>query len=327
MSHGGSWLTVTDVPVSQANQLLGASYRLYRNTETNDTTVRTVGYALPTVLHTCIRTVAPTTYFPSTRGMRQTINRRPFGAAPAQAPAAPGNVVAARQDPQDPGITPSVLRWLYKAESYKPLVPLQNTIGILGIDNEYPNRLDLARFLGRYRSDARNPGYTQGYTVTKLNGGKYDPRTPGVEASIGTQYASAMAYPIPLVFYSVGGDAAWGRDGEPTITDMYLEWLQSLLHEDHIPQTIVISYAHSEQELPIQYASFLCKLFATLGVRGVTVLVSSGNAGVGGGNCVNADGLVQFMPEFPSSCTCGVVIPSEHQTSASISHSPDCHGL
>jgi tripeptidyl-peptidase-1 len=36
-THGGGWLTVTGVSVSQADKLLGASYRLYRHAETNDT--------------------------------------------------------------------------------------------------------------------------------------------------------------------------------------------------------------------------------------------------------------------------------------------------
>ncbi|SRR6266702_496760 len=48
----GGWLTITDVPVSQADNLLGASPRLYWHTGTNETILRTVGYALPALLHT-----------------------------------------------------------------------------------------------------------------------------------------------------------------------------------------------------------------------------------------------------------------------------------
>ena len=62
MTHGGAWLTVTGVLVSQANELFGASYQLYRHTETNDTIIRTVDYAIPAVLHTHIQAVAPTTH-------------------------------------------------------------------------------------------------------------------------------------------------------------------------------------------------------------------------------------------------------------------------
>ena len=64
-------------------------------------------YALPAVLHSRIRAVAPTTYFPFTRGVQQTPHVRPFGGAATHAQAASGDIVTARQVP---GITPSLLR-------------------------------------------------------------------------------------------------------------------------------------------------------------------------------------------------------------------------
>ena len=315
MSHGGSWLTVTDVLVSQANQLLGASYRLYRHSKTNDTTIRTVGYALPVVLHTLIRTVAPTTYFPSRRGMRQTLHRRSSGAAQAQP--ASRKVVTARQT-RSPDIRPSILRTLYKTETYKPLVPDRNMIGILGIDDDYPSRSDLAEFMARYRSDAIDADFT----VKQWNDGGYNPDRPGVEASISIQYASAMAYPTPLVFYSVGGDAEWDHLGRILDGDMYLEWFWALLSEQEIPQTIIIPYGHLEQNLPIDYAESVCRLFGQLSGRGITVLVSSGNDGVGDGDCVNDIGNTRFKPEFPSSCTCRVFssLPSSRQAQVQVAH-------
>jgi tripeptidyl-peptidase-1 len=60
MTHGGGWLTVAGVSVSQANKLLGASYLLYNHAQTNETIFRTIGYALPAVLHKHVQTIAPT---------------------------------------------------------------------------------------------------------------------------------------------------------------------------------------------------------------------------------------------------------------------------
>ena len=296
-SHGGSWLTVTNVLVSQANQLLGASYQLYRNSKTNDTIIRTVGYALPAELHTRIRTVAPTTFFPSTRGTRQAPRKLTFGEAQMQAQVASGKPLTARQNPR---ITPNFLRWLYKTEYYHPFVPSENTLGILGIDDDYPSKLDLTHFMVRYRYEARNADFT----VIQWNGGGYNPNHPGDGSSIGTQYTSAMAYPTELIFYSIGGDTEW-ENGRPTAEDMYLVWLNKILEQQFPPQTISIEYGHSERDLPFDYADSLCELFAQLGLRGITVLVASGQDGVGAGNCVNAEGDVQFIPEFPSTCTCG----------------------
>ena len=285
--------------VSQANQLLGASYQLYRNLKTNDTIIRTVGYALPAVLHTRIRTVAPTTYFPFTRGMQKTPRVRPFGGAASQARAASGDVKAR----QVPGITPSVLRWLYNTTEYRPKAIDRNTLGILGIDNEYPSQDDLTRFMTRYRPE----GADATFTVVQWNGGGHDSRNPSPGPNLGVQYATAMAYPTPVVFYSVGGNIRHDALGRPIAGDMYREWLRNLLLDSDIPQTISISYGHSELDLPPNYEFSLCLLFAQLGARGVTVLAASGMDGVGAGNCRNADGDVRFVAEFPSTCTCGVL--------------------
>src|SRR6266702_3873760 len=77
-SHGGGWLTITGVPVSRADELLCASYQLYKHTGTNETEVilRTVGYALPAALHTHVQTIAPTTHFASPRTLLQTPRNR-----------------------------------------------------------------------------------------------------------------------------------------------------------------------------------------------------------------------------------------------------------
>ena len=81
-THGGGWLTVSEVLVSQANELLGVSYQIYRNGKTNDAIVRIIGYGLPAMLHGHVKTVAPTTYFPSMRVRWQTPCKRSHGAAP-----------------------------------------------------------------------------------------------------------------------------------------------------------------------------------------------------------------------------------------------------
>jgi tripeptidyl-peptidase-1 len=113
-THGGGWLTVAGVPVSQANELLGASYQLYYHAGTNETILRTVGYALPAALHIHVQTVAPTTAFTSTRLLQQTPRSRSSGAAAQAANVATSGEpvdVLSRRDEQY--VEPSFLRWLY----------------------------------------------------------------------------------------------------------------------------------------------------------------------------------------------------------------------
>ncbi|KAI9445954.1 hypothetical protein H4582DRAFT_2069315 [Lactarius indigo] len=80
-SRGHTAAAVTNVPVSQADDLLRASFQLYRHTGTNETEaiLRTIGNALPAVLHAHVRTVAPTTYFNSLCMQQQTPRKRSRG--------------------------------------------------------------------------------------------------------------------------------------------------------------------------------------------------------------------------------------------------------
>ncbi|KAH9068408.1 subtilisin-like protein [Lactarius deliciosus] len=245
MTHGGNWLTLTGVSVSKANDLLGASYQLYRHVETKEVIIRTVGYSLPAALHGHVQTVAPTTYFASPRMSWQTPRMRFGGAAAGQVKATSGDLVTALLGRDDYGTTPPFLHWLYNSAT----------------------------------------GAT--YTVVQVNSGGYDPNNPGIEASVDVQYTSGMA---------IGN----GPEGED---DPYLSWLDHMLNLDQtdIPQTISSSYANYEREFPLDHARTVCDLFMQLGARGVSVLIASGDYGVGKGDCMT-DGNVRFRPTFPASC-------------------------
>ncbi|KAH8982283.1 subtilisin-like protein [Lactarius akahatsu] len=291
MTHGGSWLTLTGVPVSQANELLGASYQLYRPTGTNDSIIlRTVGYALPAVLHAHVQTVVPTTCFASVRTRRQTPRT-----LEATRDMASRSVLRSRDDH---GVTPSELRSLYRTAAYVPVAKDRNVLAIAGFMADYPNPADLTTFMKKYRTDAEDATFE----VVQINGGGYDPSHPGGEANLNVQYAQAMAYPTPLIFYSTGGVMAYDPDPD---TDPFLQWINYVLRQEHVPQTISISYGAFETDIPLEYAKKLCDLFSELGARGASVLVPSGNVGVGKGeDCIVNDGSgrVQFVPDFPGSC-------------------------
>ncbi|KAI9451127.1 subtilisin-like protein [Lactarius psammicola] len=297
-THGGSWLTLTGVPVSQANALLGASYQLYRRTGTNDTTIlRTIGYALPAVLHTHVHTVVPTTCFSSTRILQQTPWRSAVRAPANMASRELVTMLSSRNNE----VTPSDLRWLYKTTAYVPVATDRNKIGIGGFGNECPSPVDLEKFMTEYRTDA--VGVT--YRVALINGGAYDPSRWSTEGNLNMQLTQAMAYPTPHIFYNtVGGRHIQPGNNEPATGDGWLEWLKFMLKETNVPQTIVTPYSNYERDLPLEYTRALCKLFAQLGARGASVIFTSGNGGVGMGNCVANDGSgrVQFIPEFPSTC-------------------------
>ncbi len=185
-------------------------------------------------------------------------------------------------------------------------------LGILGFMGSYPSREDLKIFMSECRADAK----AAIFTVEQVNKGEYDPSHPGPEANQNIQYTAAMAYPTPLIFYSTGGDAEMEPNNEPAPGDAYLEWLKFLLRQPKIPKTISISYGSDERDLPQEYMMPLCKLFAQLGTRGVSVLFASGNDGVGDGDCKDKSGKVQFSLAFPASCTRGVLFLRATSTQA-----------
>ena len=290
MSHGGGWLTLTGVPVSQANALLGASYELYHHTETKEQILRTLGYAIPAVLHAHVQSVAPTTYFGSPQTPRLTTRERSGEAAPG-----PGRPVSGELretlSSRTGLITPPILRWLYNLSTYVPIAADRNALGVVGLHGDYPSPLDMATFMSLYRADVEDPTFD----FVQIGGGNLQD-IPNMEASVDIQYTGAIAYPTHIIYYSNAG------------TDIFM-WLSYALSQHSVPPTISMSYGGFEQDFAEGYAKALCNLFAQLGLRGSSVIFSSGDTAVGRGDCKVNDGSgkVQFLPTFPSSCTHGVV--------------------
>ncbi|KAI9448945.1 subtilisin-like protein [Lactarius psammicola] len=276
-THGGGWLTVTGMPVSQANKLLGASYQVYQHTETKDRIVRTVGYALPAVLHAHVQTVAPTTYFGSLRPLGPTARKRSGGAAPAPARAAWGD--------------PSSLRSHYNMLGYVPAATDENKLGFVGYHGDYPSQNDLAKFMEEYRTD----GTDATFTFVRIGGGDV-PDGPSPEANLDIQYGVAFT------------------------EGAFLKWLDYVIDDPDIPQTISTSYAGYERDFPVDYATGLCNLFLQLGLRGVSLIFASGDYGVGRGDCVANDGSgrVQF-PSCPWITSVGATEGNRYEMAAALS--------
>ncbi|KAF8262118.1 hypothetical protein EI94DRAFT_1705014 [Lactarius quietus] len=265
LTHGSNSLKLTRVPLSQANELLGASYQIYKHVTTNETIVRTSGYALPVALHELVKTVVPTTSFDFPRTQWQKF-RNGFDGADVW----PDDVVSG-QPVTEPSIrevvdvtTPSFLTWVYSTWVYSTVATSKSRLGIVGYLSQFPNLQDLRLFMRKYRSE----GADATFDVVPVNGGRF-------EANFDLQRAQGIAYPIRHVFYSTGR----GELGED---DWYLSFLENVIEHPNIPQTISLS------------------LFAQLSTRGVSVLQGSGDDGVGPGACRDSSGNVHFTPLFPS---------------------------
>lgn len=77
------------------------------------------------------------------------------------------------------------------------------------------------------------------------------------------------------------------------------------LPDQHLPQVMSISYGVNEQAIPKPYAQKICHIFGQLSLRGMSVIVASGDAGPGI-SCQSNDGTktnaTRFLPGFPATC-------------------------
>lgn len=197
---------------------------------------------------------------------------------------------------------------------YKPTLKAQ--VAINDFLGEINNRSDARIYLENFR-----PGAVAGASEFKqvsVHGGNLQ-QTPetkkqlkagtGLEGNLDIQTVLGITWPMQATAYSTGGKPPFIPDAFETTdeNEPYLFWLQYILKQPFVPQTISNSYADDEQTVPESYAKLVCSLFAQLGARGVSVFFGSGDGGVSGvqnpGACKsNVNGKKIFVPTFPASC-------------------------
>ncbi|KAK7037789.1 hypothetical protein VNI00_010750 [Paramarasmius palmivorus] len=286
------WFTVP-TNVGTAERMLHTRYAWYKHSSNRNTRIlRTLQYSLPRHLDSCIDVIHPTTYFPSIKAMHTSRIRIANGTGMY--------------------VNVQFLKELYRAANYTPHSYATNVLGIPGFLEEYPSQSDLNTFLQISVPAANNTNYT--LNSISVNGGfnSTSPSSPGMEANLDVQYGAGLIWPLGIKFWSVGGrpdPSQFIPDASiPDTTDVepYLTWLNWLLEQsnEEIPKVITISYGDDEQTFPPEYARKVCDAFAQLGARGVSVLVASGDSGVGADACLRNDGSKRtaFIPDFPSSC-------------------------
>ncbi|THH27752.1 hypothetical protein EUX98_g6437 [Antrodiella citrinella] len=298
--NGGSWITVR-VSVEQASRMLNATYGVYRHAKTSDYVVRTTSYSLPRILHDHIGVVTPTTYFSTVRSMKATSFLQPQIEALQDGDAdIASSLVAPDPTPLFPRAAAprSLLRVSVLCTTLPHMCPKllpRTASGLLAILNSLRTTLT-------YKTDAVGGTFTH----VQVNGGENDQSNPGDEANLDIQYTEGMTFPTPNIYYSTGGSPPFVPDSNtPTNTnEPYLDWLNFIAAQTSIPQTFTTSYGDDEQSVPLDYSTNVCNLFAQLGVRGSSIMFSSGDDGVGAGDCLTNDGTntKEFQPNFPASC-------------------------
>ncbi|KAL4932388.1 S53 family peptidase [Aspergillus undulatus] len=293
--------------VEQANALLGAEFLWYAPTDSDgDRVLRTLEYSVPENIASHINMIQPTTRFGGLRSNRATMRAKPtFLETGRQLLNA---VAQGSLDHCNDAITPNCLADLYNTEGYTASSKNGGKVSFASFLEQYARYDDLAEFQEEYAPHTLG----QNFSVISFNGGLNDQNSneDSGEANLDLQYLLAVSAPIPVTEFTTGGRGKLipdlsSPDPEENSNEPFLEFLQGVLklNQSALPQVISTSYGENEQTIPEPYARAVCNLYAQLGSRGVSVLISSGDSGVGSA-CVTNDGTntTHFPPQFPASC-------------------------
>lgn len=131
VSPGGDWLSI-QVPVSKANEMLGADFSVFTHEESGTQSIRTLQYSIPEDLVGHLQLVHPTTTFTRPVSPKLPLNAKKASNSPKQK----------RQSACGDDVDPACLQELYglpttAATNADPLV-------VTGYDNQYPSPSDMS---------------------------------------------------------------------------------------------------------------------------------------------------------------------------------------
>lgn len=192
--------------------------------------------------------------------------------------------------------TPSLLSRNYRIPMHEPVRHPRNSISVAEFLGQYYNPDDLDAFF-------KLMGVREWGTRPKLSLiGENLPMAGSVlggEAQLDIQYITSLAANVSTFFWSVPSIELATRQ-EP-----FLDWLMQLEDTDdsEIPLVHSVSYSDDALTMPFWFKRRVNEEFMKLALRGITVLVASGDDGVSG-NFVAKEGLKYCgvnREEFPSS--------------------------
>ncbi|KAG6333310.1 hypothetical protein ID866_5777 [Astraeus odoratus] len=305
-SSAMDWVTIR-VPVSLAEEMFDTKYYVYVHASTGESIIRTTSYSLPEILHEHIELVQPTTMFARFKALGTAM----YWATNAQegnVPTESGTITGPAGNLVDASCNSSVwspcITQLYNAVNYSTSATNGNKIGIAGYAlSGYPSIEDLQLY---YK--AVNPAAVgSNFTIVLTNGVENQSVAAGeIEPNLDTQIAFALTYPTPAYFYMTTGSPPFRPDvltpnntNEPFSATIPLR------------PSVLVTVMMSKQAVPVSYARRVCSGMAALGARGISLLFSSGDGGVGDYDtnpatqvCFTNHGHNQtrFIPVFPASC-------------------------
>ncbi|KAF7336098.1 Tripeptidyl-peptidase sed1 [Mycena venus] len=328
ISHNKAWVHVENATVDEVEALLATEYHVYQH-ESGEEHAACDSYSLPAHIAHHIEIITPTVQpniklgSSSTRPAKRSGPQRKRTAAPVLPLPLPAGC--------DQAITPACIRSLYNV-TYVPKATDRNSFGIVSQAPATYLQSDLDTFFANFSPSlvGKSPLFVS------IDGGIVD-AVEGTDIGEGDwilEYAMALVEPQPVTMLQVGTlitgnflsfnewlDAVDGSyctsDGGDDLTyDPQFPNLPIGDFQEHscgtVKPPLVISNSRADFEYRLSpfYTQRQCNEFAKLGLMGVTVLFSAGNAGAAGttrGYCLDDNGSVNlnathFNPGWPAAC-------------------------
>jgi tripeptidyl-peptidase-1 len=296
------------VSVSMAEKMMDTSFSVYSHSVDKNERIRTLQYSVPQNVTNHILMVQPTTRF-GTMAAEKTpfkLEERMTAVSSKEVPDMTSSYLNATCNST---FTPSCLRALYNVGDYEADPSCGSLLGVCGYLKQWAKFDDLEFFLDKFAPYAKGANFSYELISGGLMTQKNTTQGDG-EANGDIQYAVSIGYNTSVTYYSTGGLGELVADldqpdSSKSQNEPYLDFLTYILKKPNkeLPQTITTSYGENEQSVPEAYSRVVCNMFGQLGARGVSVIFSSGDTGVGSA-CQTNDGknTTRFLPVFPASC-------------------------
>eukprot|EP00922_Rhytidocystis_sp_ex-Travisia-forbesii_P049957 GHVS01074357.1.p1 GENE.GHVS01074357.1~~GHVS01074357.1.p1 ORF type:complete len:955 (-),score=114.60 GHVS01074357.1:449-3313(-) len=190
-----------------------------------------------------------------------------------------------------PYVTPDALASLYVLPRNLPVRFNRSSIAVAEFLEQYFSQKDLDEFFRLTGVPKQSPPLVKGPNDQMVG------RVNGTEAQLDIQYIMGLASNVTTWFWSIPGRNAH------TGQEPFLEWLFEISDtpDATIPLVHSVSYGDDEHDMEVWYAKRLNVEFMKMGLRGLTVLVSSGDDGAAGIRArTDATACRRNNPELPA---------------------------
>lgn len=328
-----------DISTADLESLLSTQYHVYEHAATGKSTVACDKYHVPAHIQEHVDYITPgiKLFVPNQKeSSEMDVDKRTFGVTSQKGKAGFSPPLSRPLDIPildllsllglstcDEYITPQCVATLYNVTAPSKAAA-GNELGIFESLGDYLSQTDLDLF---YLSLAPNIPVGTGPTVHGIDGGTIPAgASAGPESDLDFQIAYPLIYPQNTILFQTDDQVYEANYTFQGFLNTFLDALDgsycssispldppypdpqpggytgSLQCGVYKPTNVIsISYGGQESDLPAAYQQRQCNEFMKLGMQGVSIVLASGDSGVGGPDgCIGSGNI--FSPDFPATC-------------------------